>query len=114
MIPHHPLRLATRATTTPTSRSYLAMTRSLATLGIRREDPRRVWERRTPLTPEAVASLAEKASVEVESCSRRCFPDSAYAAVSVVVSCVMDASQAPTSVLSVLTPGRRQDRPQAV
>lgn len=58
-----------------------SMTRSLATLGIRREDPRRVWERRTPLTPEAVATLTDKAAVEVESCSRRCFPDSAYAAV---------------------------------
>ncbi|GMK58401.1 hypothetical protein CspeluHIS016_0504330 [Cutaneotrichosporon spelunceum] len=58
----------------------VTMPRSLATLGIRREDPGRVWERRSPLTPEAVAQLADKASVEVESCSRRCFPDSAYAA----------------------------------
>lgn len=55
--------------------------RTLATLGIRREDPRRVWERRAPLTPEAVAGLTEKANIEVESCTRRCFPDSAYAAV---------------------------------
>ncbi|BEI93733.1 uncharacterized protein CcaverHIS019_0601920 [Cutaneotrichosporon cavernicola] len=61
-------------------RPRVTMTRSLATLGIRREDPRRVWERRSPLTPEAVAQLTDKASVEVESCSRRCFPDSAYAA----------------------------------
>ena len=52
--------------------------RYLTTIGIRREDPARVWERRTPLTPEAVQSLLsskEDLAVEVESCERRCFPN---------------------------------------
>lgn len=61
--------------------SYLSA-RTLATLGIRREDARRVWERRAPLTPEAVKSLTADNAVEVESCARRCFPDALYEAVS--------------------------------
>lgn len=58
--------------------------RQLMTLGIRREDPGRVWERRVPLTPEAVQSLLSSTrdlKVEVESCRRRCFPDDLYAKV---------------------------------
>ncbi|KAL1408626.1 hypothetical protein Q8F55_005439 [Vanrija albida] len=54
--------------------------RALSTLGIRREDPGRVWERRAPLTPDAVRQLNDISKVEVESCTRRCFPDSAYEA----------------------------------
>ena len=56
----------------------------MTTLGIRREDPGRVWERRVPLTPEAVQSLLSSTKdlkVEVESCRRRCFPDDLYAKV---------------------------------
>ena len=30
------------------------------TIGIRREDPQRIWERRCPLTPEAVSQLVEQ------------------------------------------------------
>ena len=55
--------------------------RWLVTLGIRREDPARIWERRVALTPEAISSLVGKGKdvkVEVESCQRRCFPDEMY------------------------------------
>ncbi|WWC89390.1 uncharacterized protein L201_004313 [Kwoniella dendrophila CBS 6074] len=57
--------------------------RDLTTLGLRREDPKRVWERRTALTPEAIRTLLkeqkEELQVEVESCGRRCFSDQLYA-----------------------------------
>ncbi|KIR40645.1 alpha-aminoadipic semialdehyde synthase [Cryptococcus deuterogattii 99/473] len=56
--------------------------RCLTTLGLRREDPSRIWERRTPLTPQAVQNLLADAKdelrVEVESCKRRCFSDALY------------------------------------
>jgi alpha-aminoadipic semialdehyde synthase len=58
-----------------------SQTRSLTTIGIRREDPSRVWERRAPLTPQAVQSLLstrKDLEVEVESCQRRCFPNESY------------------------------------
>ena len=58
--------------------------RYLTTLGIRREDPNRIWERRVPLTPEAVQGLLKEGkdvAVEVESCKRRCFPDMLYSQV---------------------------------
>ncbi|RXK35397.1 hypothetical protein M231_07341 [Tremella mesenterica] len=54
------------------------------TLGIRREDPKRIWERRTPLTPSGISSLLSSSrdlEVEVESCQRRCYPDNAYLSV---------------------------------
>lgn len=60
-------------------------TRGLTTIGIRREDPARVWERRAPLTPAAIKSLLsgqEDLAVEVESCDRRCFPNELYRQVS--------------------------------
>lgn len=63
-------------------RSY---NRYLTTIGIRREDPARVWERRAPLTPEAVQSLLSSKNdlaVEVESCERRCFPNRRFQEVS--------------------------------
>jgi alpha-aminoadipic semialdehyde synthase len=60
------------------------------TIGIRKEDPKRVWERRAPLTPEAVEQLvngqpggkAGDVRVEVESCARRCFSEADYRHVS--------------------------------
>jgi alpha-aminoadipic semialdehyde synthase len=45
------------------------------TVGIRREDPGRIWERRCPLTPEAVNRLVSKEGVRVlvQDCDRRVF-----------------------------------------
>lgn len=46
---------------------------SKLTIGIRREDPRRIWERRCPISPDAVNELVEKEGVEVlvQDCERR-------------------------------------------
>lgn len=54
------------------------------TLGIRREDPGRLWERRSPLTPSAVASLIKDQGVDVvvQGCERRVFSNAEYEAVS--------------------------------
>lgn len=69
----------------------LAHRRYLTTLGIRCEDPGRIWERRAPLTPRAVQELindraayagGDELAVEVESCGRRCFTDAEYEQVS--------------------------------
>ncbi|EIW77770.1 hypothetical protein CONPUDRAFT_128756 [Coniophora puteana RWD-64-598 SS2] len=51
-------------------------TTSQVTLGLRREDPARIWERRCPLTPDAVSELVEKDGVRVlvQDCDRRVFP----------------------------------------
>ncbi|KAI0268740.1 Saccharopine dehydrogenase-domain-containing protein [Gloeopeniophorella convolvens] len=53
---------------------------SPVTIGIRREDPGRVWERRTPLTPDAVAELVGRDGVRVlvQDCERRVFPIDEY------------------------------------
>ena len=50
------------------------------TIGIRCEDPARVWERRAPLTPDVVADLVEKDGVRVlvQECERRIFPLDEY------------------------------------
>lgn len=70
----------------PLTRSPFTTRRCLTTLGLRREDPSRIWERRTPLTPQAVQNLLADAKdelrVEVESCKRRCFSDALYSDVS--------------------------------
>ncbi len=54
------------------------------TLGMRREDPKRIWERRAPLTPDAVHELIREEGVDVliEPCERRVFPTSEYEKVS--------------------------------
>lgn len=46
------------------------------TIGIRREDPARIWERRCPITPDAVELLVRKENVKVlvQDCDRRIFP----------------------------------------
>ncbi|KAJ3534969.1 hypothetical protein NM688_g7045 [Phlebia brevispora] len=46
---------------------------SKLTIGIRREDPQRIWERRCPLTPEAVHHLVKNEDVDVlvQPCERR-------------------------------------------
>ncbi|KAG6811583.1 hypothetical protein H0H92_006747 [Tricholoma furcatifolium] len=52
------------------------------TVGIRREDPKRIWERRAPLSPKAVKELVEGGvKVEFEHCDRRVFRDDEYLAV---------------------------------
>lgn len=44
-------------------------------VGIRREDPQRLWERRCPLTPDAVHELVrDGVRVLVQDCNRRVFP----------------------------------------
>ena len=50
------------------------------TIGIRREDPARKWERRAPLTPDAVAELVshDKVRVLIQECERRVFPVDEY------------------------------------
>ena len=53
-------------------------------LGIRREDPQRIWERRCPLTPEAVERLVNEHNVEVlvQPCDRRIFKTEEFVKVS--------------------------------
>ncbi|KAI8995205.1 Saccharopine dehydrogenase-domain-containing protein [Trametes punicea] len=48
---------------------------SKLTVGIRREDPARIWERRCPITPDAVRELVQKDGIEVlvQPCERRVF-----------------------------------------
>jgi len=73
----------------PRTSSMNSYHRYLTTIGIRREDPARVWERRSPLTPDAVQSLLSSKkdlAVEVESCERRCFPNQLYQQVSILLS----------------------------
>lgn len=57
------------------------------TLGIRREDPERIWERRCPLTPDAVEHLVRKEGVKVlvQDCDRRVFPISDFVKVCIGV-----------------------------
>jgi hypothetical protein len=58
-----------------TGRQYATISHGL-TIAIRREDPSRIWERRCPLTPDAVHELVhkEKVNVLIQNCERRVFP----------------------------------------
>ena len=49
-------------------------------VGIRKEDPSRIWERRAPLTPDAVHRLVKSTGVDVliQDCERRTFSISDY------------------------------------
>ena len=51
-------------------------TKATVTIGLRQEDPERVWERRSPLTPDTVADLVEREGVRVlvQECDKRVFP----------------------------------------
>lgn len=49
-------------------------------VGIRREDPSRIWERRSPLTPDAVHKLASSVDVLIQDCERRAFKTADYVA----------------------------------
>ena len=56
------------------------------TIGIRREDPARLWERRCPLTPSAVEELVQDAGVRVlvQDCNRRVFESHEFERVSLL------------------------------
>ncbi|KAJ6508932.1 Saccharopine dehydrogenase-domain-containing protein [Mycena sanguinolenta] len=61
--------------------SRSAKTTPSLVIGLRREDPARIWERRTPLTPDAVKRLLSErpgVKVHVEHCDRRVFRDHEY------------------------------------
>src|ERR1700722_6956476 len=53
------------------------------TIGLRREDLSRIWERRCPLTPDAVHDLVhnENVNVIVQNCERRVFPNNEFVKV---------------------------------
>ncbi|KAH9840769.1 Saccharopine dehydrogenase-domain-containing protein [Rhodofomes roseus] len=67
-----PLRLLHRPAARHVSSTAHAKSGRL-TVGIRREDPIRIWERRCPLTPDVVNELVDKHGVDVlvEECDRR-------------------------------------------
>ncbi|KAF9067905.1 Saccharopine dehydrogenase-domain-containing protein [Rhodocollybia butyracea] len=59
-------------------------------IGIRREDPSRIWERRVPLTPEDVRDIIKSfrneqrgidLEIHIQPCSRRIFTNEQYSAV---------------------------------
>ncbi|KAJ7758520.1 Saccharopine dehydrogenase-domain-containing protein [Mycena maculata] len=56
-------------------------------VGLRREDPTRIWERRSPLTPDAVKRLVTErhVKVHVEHCDRRVFRDHEYVQAGAVI-----------------------------
>ncbi|QRV95699.1 hypothetical protein RhiJN_23717 [Ceratobasidium sp. AG-Ba] len=58
----------------------LLSTQGKVVVGLRREDPARTWERRTPLTPDGVEELVEDfgAEVLVEECERRVHRNKEY------------------------------------
>jgi alpha-aminoadipic semialdehyde synthase len=68
----------------PIRRSPLIFRRDFSrlVLGIRREDPARIWERRSPLTPEAVHNLINTSNVDVliQDCEHRAFKTADFVA----------------------------------
>ncbi|GJJ14359.1 hypothetical protein Clacol_008623 [Clathrus columnatus] len=54
---------------------FTSKSNGVLTVGIRREDPTRLWERRCPLTPSAVQQLVQEEGVRVlvQHCNRRVF-----------------------------------------
>jgi Alanine dehydrogenase/PNT, N-terminal domain len=66
------------------ARQLSLSTASPLVIGIRREDPSRLWERRVPLTPQAVQSLVSQEGVKVllQPCARRVFATDEYTRVS--------------------------------
>jgi hypothetical protein len=82
-----------------TFRFYTSQTAPV-TIGIRREDPERIWERRAPLTPDAVAELVDRDNVCVliQECERRVFPLEEYVHVRTISASMFVAqSLSPTS-----------------
>ncbi|KAG1727784.1 Saccharopine dehydrogenase-domain-containing protein [Suillus paluster] len=70
--------LSTRAYSLPARRTLATVSpeHGKVTVGIRREDPSRIWERRCPITPDEVAQLVQhlKVDVLIQDCDRRVFP----------------------------------------
>ncbi|KAH7886733.1 Saccharopine dehydrogenase-domain-containing protein [Phlebopus sp. FC_14] len=64
------------------------------TIGIRREDPTRVWERRCPLTPDVVEDLIHTHNVDVliQDCDRRVFPVDQFVKVGAKVRPTLDTA----------------------
>ncbi|CAE6370638.1 unnamed protein product [Rhizoctonia solani] len=62
-------------------RTTLIRRAAKVTIGLRREDPARIWERRTPLPPNIVRELVDELGVEVlvEECERRVWGNHEYA-----------------------------------
>jgi alpha-aminoadipic semialdehyde synthase len=92
MPPRHPARtLNARRAFSVSNITRPAATDSVRfVLGIRAEDPKRLWERRAPLLPAECATLLADASLRplrilVQPSERRCVPDAAYRAVGVEV-----------------------------
>ncbi|KAL5521969.1 hypothetical protein ACEPAF_1825 [Sanghuangporus sanghuang] len=58
-------------------RQYSSAAKRRPIVGIRREDPQRIWERRSPLTPGAVHRLVNEHGVDVlvQPCERRVWKD---------------------------------------
>ncbi|KAJ7254348.1 Saccharopine dehydrogenase-domain-containing protein [Mycena haematopus] len=57
-------------------------------IGLRREDPTRIWERRSPITPDAVKRLLSERQgikVHVEHCDRRVFRDHEYTQAGAII-----------------------------
>ncbi|KAF7346180.1 Alpha-aminoadipic semialdehyde synthase, mitochondrial [Mycena sanguinolenta] len=68
--------------------SRSAKTKNPLVIGLRREDPARIWERRTPLTPDAVRRLLSERpgiKVHVEHCDRRVFRDHEYTQAGAII-----------------------------
>ena len=88
-----------------TFRFYTSQTAPV-TIGIRREDPGRVWERRAPLTPDTVAELVGRDNVRVliQECERRVFPLEEYVHVRTIC-CIYVRGPEPSTSTS-----RRQAR----
>lgn len=61
---------------------------SSLTIGIRREDPGRLWERRCPITPDAIRELVQDAGVKVlvQDCDRRIWTREEFIKVCLVLS----------------------------
>jgi alpha-aminoadipic semialdehyde synthase len=83
----HPQSTRTFAAVAPSSK---------LTIGVRREDPARIWERRCPLTPLAVESLVHNDNVDVliQDCDRRVFPIDQYIKVCEILSATRQQARA--------------------
>ena len=75
-----------------------AVSSSSLSVGLRREDPARLWERRAPLTPAAVYRLVRNGvQVVVQGCDRRVFSDNEYVSVSPITVTTMYGGHANIS-----------------